>query len=374
MSTADPFGHLLEVFDRRAQAFGPDHTATLGYYADSETLGVPSVLLDDGREIPNPVTTKGVQLGQRVLVLWMQGGHDVCLVSFQVCPTFIGSVFPELHNGTRHRGNFGVDRRGESFWLAGSAATPGTVDFVEEWSFPGLELLQRFDLPTVTINGFTHSGWGDFWGGDGEGGIIYLHGNAVVRRTAGGVYSTVYSPVTFGGIDVGQDTLRDRYIIVERNTFDTPTNINIRAFDNLGVVTTLVAGLPMPPGLMPNVASPVMTPDGAVWFRAATRFGTSPHVARWSAADGLRVRPIASGSGAMVPRPDNTIWIALGSSTLGSAVVEIDAYMEKSSINCDDLVGIAKARTTLGIVGGSIIVPNMIPALSNSVQWDIWGL
>lgn len=76
----DPFSSLLDTIDRRSQLFGPDRTATHGFYGMSTSLGVPSVVLDDGRELPNPVTVSGVELESRVVVVWMQGGHDACLL------------------------------------------------------------------------------------------------------------------------------------------------------------------------------------------------------------------------------------------------------------------------------------------------------
>lgn len=74
----DPFAALLQVLDSRSKQFGPDRTALHGQYDNVD--GVPSVTLDDGRVIPHPVTTAGVTLGHRVIAIWMQGGHDVCLL------------------------------------------------------------------------------------------------------------------------------------------------------------------------------------------------------------------------------------------------------------------------------------------------------
>lgn len=79
-SRNDPYAHLLEVLDGRARAFGPDRTATHGSYYLDGTDGVNKVLLDTGQIIPNPVITPGVKPGSRVVVVWMQNGHDVFLL------------------------------------------------------------------------------------------------------------------------------------------------------------------------------------------------------------------------------------------------------------------------------------------------------
>lgn len=76
----DGFAVLLEVIDRRARAFGPDRSGVLGRMSVHPD-GDVSVILDDGREIPNPVLTF-IPNGdpERVVVIWMQDGHDACVI------------------------------------------------------------------------------------------------------------------------------------------------------------------------------------------------------------------------------------------------------------------------------------------------------
>jgi hypothetical protein len=272
-------------------------------------------------------------------------------------PELLGIVFPEEHYNTRHRGDYGVDSRGTSFWLAGSGNAPG-IDFAEEYSFPDLTLLQRFDFSEVI---------GDFWGGDGAGGVVYLGGNDIKRRDSAGTVTVLDSPYTYGAFVVGQDTTNRRLIELRRTTNVSPYSYSVDAVDMSGVVTNLGA---FTSTKQQSTDTVVVTPDGAIWTILGV-FNVDARVCRWSVDDGFAESSVGP-EGNLIPQPDNSVIVNAGSTNK-----KIAADLSVSTMDFDDVTArspLVIARGLVGLIGDSIVIPGFLPQDSGSFRWMIYTL
>jgi hypothetical protein len=283
------------------------------------------------------------------------------------CPSFVGTVTPDTYRGTQHRPYFGADPRGTSFWLFGSTATP----FVEEYSFPGLKLLQRFDL---TPPGFGTPGAPFF--GDGSGGVVFLRGNDMVRRDAGGTYTTLYTPATFGAIIVALDAINSRFLILRRTTNSSPYSYTITAVTMTGTATDLASFLSVDHGTLPSESNLAITPDGTAWFTLGATlyayiFSSTTLI---TPAGGFGVAYPGGAGGAMIPR-HGTIWLYQDSLAAGRESERFNQIVP----NCSDWTPIDRCAgqpigSTLTVVGDRTILPNPQAFDSVNIPWDIWQI